>query len=50
MNLRRIHAFDACFDIEVNRLADGKLEVILTYGAKSKKYTIKDGESVKIKL
>ena len=50
MNLRRIYAFDACFDIEVNRLAGGKLEVILTYGAKSKKYTIKDGESVKLKL
>ena len=50
MNLRRIHAFDTCFDIEVNRLANGKLEVILIHGAKSKKYTIKDGESVKLKL
>ena len=50
MNLRRIHAFDTCFDIEVNRLAGGKLEVILTYGAKSKKYTIKDGQTLKIRL
>ena len=50
MNLRRIHAFDACFDIEVNRLAGGKLEVILIHGAKSKKYTIKDGQTLKIRL
>lgn len=50
MNLRRIHAFDTCFDIEVNRLANGKLEVVLTHGTKTKKYTIKDGESVKLKL
>ena len=50
MNLRRIHAFDTCFDIEVNRLAGGKLEVILTHGAKSKKYTIKDGQTLKIRL
>lgn len=48
MNLKRIHAFDTCFDIEVKRLANGKLEVTLVQGAKSKKYTIKDGDSVKM--
>lgn len=50
MNLRRIHAFDTCFDIEVKRLDNGKLEVLVKNGAKSKKYTIKDGQSVNVKL
>lgn len=50
MNLKDIHAFDACFSIEVKRLANGKLEVLLTNGTKSKKYTIKDGQALSIRL
>lgn len=50
MNLKDIHAFDACFNIEVKRLANGKLEVLLTNGTKSKKYTIKDGQALSIRL
>ena len=50
MNLKNIHAFDACFDVEVKRLDNGKLEVLITHGAKSKKYTIKEGGTLKIRL
>ena len=50
MNLKNIHAFDACFDVEVKRLDNGKLEVLITHGAKSKKHTIKEGDTLKIQL
>ena len=50
MNLKNIHAFDACFDVEVKRLDNGKLEVLITHGAKSKKHTIKEGGTLKIQL
>lgn len=50
MNLKRIHAFDTCFDIEVKRLANGKLEVLMTNGTKSKKYAIKEGDTLKMRL
>ena len=50
MNLKNIHAFDACFDVEVKRLDNGKLEVLITHGAKSKRYTIKEGDTLKIRL
>lgn len=50
MNLKNIYAFDACFDVEVKRMDNGKLEVIVTNGAKSKKYTIKEGDTLKIRL
>ena len=50
MNLKNIHAFDACFDVEVKRLDNGKLEVVVTNDAKSKKFIIKDGETVKVRL
>ena len=50
MNLKNIHAFDTCFDVEVKRLDNGKLEVLITHGAKSKKYTIKEGGTLKIRL
>lgn len=50
MNLKNIHAFDACFDVEVKRLDNGKLEVLITHGAKSKKHTIKEGGTLKIRL
>ena len=50
MNLKNIHAFDTCFDVEVKRLGNGKLEVLITHGAKSKKHTIKEGDTLKIQL
>lgn len=50
MNLKDIHAFDTCFDIEVKRMGNGKLQVLLTNGAKSKKYLIKEGQTIKMKL
>ena len=50
MNLKNIHAFDACFDVEVKRLDNGKLEVLVTNGAKTKKQIVKEGQSINIKL
>ena len=50
MNLKNIHAFDACFDVEVKRLENGKLEVLITQGAKSKKHVVKEGDTLSIKL
>ena len=50
MNLKNIHAFDTCFDVEVKRLDNGKLEVLITHGAKSKKHTMKEGGTLKIQL
>ena len=50
MNLKNIHAFDACFDVEVKRLDNGKLEVLITHGEKSKRHTIKEGSTLKIRL
>ena len=50
MNLKNIHAFDTCFDVEVKRLDNGKLEVLITHGAKSKRHTIKEGSTLKIRL
>ena len=50
MKLKNIHAFDACFDIDVKRLDNGKLEVLVTHGAKTKKQVVKEGQSINIKL
>ena len=50
MNLKDIHAFDACFHIQVKRLENGKLEVIISSNGKDKKHIIKDGQSIKVKL
>ena len=50
MNLKDIHAFDTCFDIEVKKMGNGKLQVLLTNGAKSKKYLIKEGQTIKARL
>ena len=50
MNLKNIHAFDACFDIEVKRLDNGKLEVLVKNDAKTKKFVVKDGQTLSIKL
>ena len=50
MNLKDIHAFDACFHIQVKRLENGKLEVVISSNGKDKKHLIKDGQSIKVKL
>ena len=50
MNLKDIHAFDACFHIQVKRLENGKLEVVISSNGKDKKHIIKDGQSMKVKL
>ena len=50
MNLKDIHAFDTCFNIQVKRLENGKLEVIISSNGKDKKHVIKDGQSMKVKL
>ena len=50
MNLKNIHAFDTCFDVEVKRLDNGKLEVLVTHGAKTKKQVVKEGHALNIKL
>jgi len=50
MNLKDIHAFDSCFHIQVKRLENGKLEVIISSNGKDKKHVIKDGQSMKVKL
>ena len=50
MNLKDIHAFDACFHIQVKRLESGKLEVIISNNGKEKKHIIKDGQTIKVKL
>lgn len=50
MNLRNIHAFDACFDIQVKRLAKGKLEIHLNNNNQTKRHIIKEGQSLKIRL
>ncbi len=50
MSLKKIGAFGACFDIEVKRLDNGKLEVIVTNDAKTKKFVVKDRQPVKVRL
>ena len=50
MNLKSIHAFDTCFDVEVKRLDNGKLEVLINQGEKSKKHVVKEGQTLSIKL
>lgn len=50
MNLRNIHAFNACFDIQVKRLAKGKLEIHLNNNNQTKRHIIKEGQSLKIRL
>lgn len=50
MRLRNICAFGTAFDMEVNRLANGKLQVSVWQKGKKKTYTVKDGNSINIKL
>lgn len=48
MALRSVHAFGSVFDIEVLRAAGGKLDVVITKGGQSKKYTIKEGATLRV--
>lgn len=50
MRLRNICAFRTTFDMEINRLANGKLQVSVWQKGKKKTYTVKDGNSINIKL
>lgn len=50
MALRNIKAFDAEFDIEIKRQANGKLQVKVINGNKVQRYSMKDGSVLSIKL
>ena len=51
MSLKHIKAFGADFDVTVTRNANGKLNItVLPEGGKAKKYTIKEGQTTRIKL
>lgn len=50
MRLRNICAFGTTFDMKINRLANGKLQVSVWQKGKKKTYTVKDGNSINIKL
>lgn len=50
MNLRKIHAFGACFDLEVKRMDDQRIQVKLIQSNNSKIFKIKDGNSLKINV
>lgn len=50
MALRRIHAFDTVFDIEIKRLANCRLEVTMIEGKKVKTKIIKENTSFTLSL
>ena len=51
MSLKHIKAFGSDFDVTVTRNANGKLNItVLPEGGKAKKYTIKEGQTTRIKL
>lgn len=50
MKLKHIRAFDSDFDICVERLNDGKLQIIVCNEGKEKTYKIKPEQSIKITL
>ena len=50
MALRHIRAFGADMDIDVKRLPAGKLKVSVTEKGKTKDYTIRDGQTINVKL
>jgi len=50
MALRNIHCFGNVFDLEVARVAAGKLIIIIKKAGQEKKYTIKEGATLKIEL
>lgn len=50
MALRKINTFASEFDIEVRRIAPGKLQVKVLENGKAKTYNIKEGHTLSIKL
>ena len=50
MALKNIHSFGTVFDLEVSRIASGKLNVIVTKLGHSKQFSVKEGERVTIRL
>lgn len=50
MNLRHVRAFNADFDIEVQRIKGGKLLVKVVQGKKVQKFTLKENGSKQVKL
>ena len=50
MALRRIRAFGSCFDIEVNRSKDGKINIAVSDGTKTKTYKVKAGQTISYKF
>ncbi|HET6996323.1 MAG TPA: hypothetical protein VFI06_15120, partial [Chitinophagaceae bacterium] len=50
MALRNIHSFGNVFDLEVRRAGKGKLDIIIKKDRDEKKYTIKEGNTISIKL
>jgi len=50
MALRNIHSFGNVFDLEVKRVAAGKLMITIKNAGQEKKYTIKEGATQKIQL
>lgn len=50
MALRSVHAFGSVFDMEVLRAAGGKLDVMITKGGQSKKYTINEGATLRVTI
>jgi hypothetical protein len=51
MSLKHIKAFGSDFDVTITRNANGKLNItVLPESGKAKKYTIKEGQTTRIKL
>ncbi len=50
MALRNIHAFGKVFDLVVERAGNGKIDIIVVYNGQTKKYPVKEGATLKIKL
>lgn len=50
MALRNVHAFGNIFDLEVSRASAGKLNIVIKNGKDEKKYTVKEGEKINLKI
>ena len=50
MALRNVHAFQHVFDLDVVRVKNGKLKIVLTEGNKKKQYVIREGGTQRIEL
>lgn len=50
MALKKVCAFGTRFDIEVNRISGGKLQIKVTDGKKTQRFTMKCGSKLSVKL